>query len=123
MQEVVETLKKVLEIVDGQGACWSSTAPPAVHWSVTCPRVTVRLRSTPPPSRSFSISRMQPSRGQRYAAKCFPSCLCLSTQHFACTVPFLRDICTRCALPEEATDAFLAENASDKIFTCRDLLC
>lgn len=63
-QEVLETLAKVLRLVDGQTAPPSSTAPPAVHVNLTCPKVTVQLRSSPSPSRSFSVSRMQQSRGQ-----------------------------------------------------------
>ena len=62
-QEVLATLETVLQLVDCHGT-WSGTVPPSVHVTVTCPKVTVQLRSSASPSRSFSISRMQRSRGQ-----------------------------------------------------------
>ena len=46
--------------MDSQGMCWSSGAPPAVHLSITCPKVTLRLRSYPS---SCSLSRLHPVAG------------------------------------------------------------
>ena len=63
-------LQKVLRLVNGQTAALSSTAPPTLHVNVTCPKITVQLRSSPSPSRSFSVSRMQHIRGQGSSLIC-----------------------------------------------------
>ena len=44
MQAAVAKLHKVLELVDARGACKPGSLLPAVHVTITCPRVTLRLR-------------------------------------------------------------------------------
>lgn len=70
VQEVLETLEKILRLVDGQTAALLSRALPSVHMNFTCPKVTVQLRSSTFPSRSFSVSRMHYSAGLSSALVC-----------------------------------------------------
>ena len=44
MQAAVAKLHKVLELVDAKGACKPGSLPLAVHVTITCPKVTLRLR-------------------------------------------------------------------------------